>query len=438
MKDNKTKTNLLKNKKIVFLGLSILFLLSLISFRHIEAVESASDAAKKIKELEEKAKIYQQIIDIKAKQEDTLDNQVSLLEAEIQKMESEAELKKKEIEELNNKIIELENKIDETEVSITLQRKILADLLQVYYENKGQDVVTAFLSDRNLSSFMSRDDRLVQVEDKTSEILKNIKSLKEGLEEEKLSIEEKKKKATELFYEFQEKTSELNDKKEQKEILIAQTQGEQSKYEKLLERVEEQKMKLLNIDELGGSLSADSYPKPPSSAFASTGWYYSQRDSRWGNQTIGNTKTLMKSYGCAVTAVSMVFSYHGDSITPGAMARKKIFSSDLIVWPGSSFGEKVTMVHQGVHKGKGLSSSDWKIIDSEIKNKNPVIVYIKKTSGSGGHYVVVHTKMSNGKYVVHDPYWGSNLYLDTSKSLVGTLNPSSSVMIDQMIIYRKK
>jgi peptidoglycan hydrolase CwlO-like protein len=401
-----------------------------ISFKYIKA-DTASDTAQKIKDLEEKAKIYQQIIDIKQKQQDTLENQIALLEAEVNKLENETELKKKEIENLNMKINKLENQINETEVSIELQRKILGDLLQVYYENKDQDVVAAFLSNKNLSSFMARDDRLVQVEDKTNEILKNIKSLRDGLQNEKKSVEDKKKEATDLFYELQEKSSELNDKRDQKEALVFQTEGEQAKYEKLLERVEEQKQELVNIDELGAGLSADSYSKPPSSASASASWYYSQRDSRWGDQNIGNTKTKMKSYGCAVTAVAMVFSYHDDSITPGALARKKIFSSDLINWPSSSFGGEISL-----SGGYSHGNINWSTIDSELKEKNPVIVYIKKTKGSGGHYVVIHTKMSNGKYVVHDPYWGANLYLDTSKALVGSLSPSSGTKIDQMIIYK--
>lgn len=430
MEENKKKLKKAGGRKMVFLGLSVFALFFLAVFQQIKA---ADDTAKKIKELEEKAKIYQQIIEIKEKQQDTLDNQVTILEAEINKMESEAELKRNEIDDLNQKIINLENRIKETEKSIELQRKILSNLLQSYYENKDQDIVSAFLSDKNISSFMAKEDRLLQVEDKTKEVLKNIRSLKDDLENEKLSIENKRSELTNLYYQLQEKTSELKDKKEQKEVLISQTQGEQSKYEKLLERVEEQKQELLNIDEIGGSLSADSYPKPPSSAYASTSWYYSQRDSRWGNQTIGNSKTLMKSYGCAVTAVSMVFTYHGDSITPGSMSKKKIFYFDLIAWPTSSFGGKVFLSSSYAH-----GNISWSTVDAELKKKNPVIVYIKKTKGSGGHYVVIHTKMSNGKYVVHDPYWGSNLYLSTSQALVGALNPSSGTKIDQMIIYKKK
>ena len=87
-------------------------------------------------------------------------------------------------------------------------------------------------------------------------------------------------------------------------------------------------------------LSADSYPKPDSKYFASTDWFYYQWDKRWGDDNIGNTRTKMKSYGCAVTAVSMVFTKHGLSMTPGKLANEPIFSGDLINWYDAKDWEK--------------------------------------------------------------------------------------------------
>ena len=72
---------------------------------------------------------------------------------------------------------------------------------------------------------MAKDDRLVQVEDKTSEILKNIKSLKDGLTQEKKSVEDKKKEVTDLFNELQEKSSELQDKKDHLHLMTTEWGG---------------------------------------------------------------------------------------------------------------------------------------------------------------------------------------------------------------------
>jgi len=218
-----------------------------------------------------------------------------------------------------------------------------------------------------------------------------------------------------------------------KEQLLADTNGEEQKYQQLLQRVEQQKQGLLgDIDELSQQKSSDlaaveATLKKPKSGLASTSWYFNQRDSRWGDQGIGYSNTLMKSYGCAVTAVAMVFNYHGENINPGTLAKQPIFSHDLIVWPKSWKG--INLASSNAH-----GNIDWNVIDTEIKNKNPVIVFVRSTKRGAGHYVVIHDKDKNGDYVVHDPYWGANIFLSSTRAYVGALYGSGTT-VDQMIIY---
>ena len=55
-----------------------------------------------------------------------------------------------------------------------------------------------------------------------------------------------------------------------------------------------------------------------------------------------------------------------------------------------------------------------------------------------GHVVTLETiKDKKGKYIVHDPYWGANIFLDSTRALVSALYDSGTV-IDQMIIYHEK
>ena len=137
----------------------------------------------------------------------------------------------------------------------------------------------------------------------------------------------------------------------------------------------------------------------------------------------------MKDYGCAVSAVSMTFKYYGVSIDPGKMAKQPIFSYDLIRWP-TSWPPDISLISSTAHSGV-----NWSNVDNYIKNKQPVIVYIKKTNGRGGHYVVIQGKDSKD-YIVHDPYFGSNLYLGTSRSLMGEMSPKSGTKVDQAIVYK--
>ena len=199
----------------------------------------------------------------------------------------------------------------------------------------------------------------------------------------------------------------------QKTNLLSQTQGEEVKYKQLLARVEAQKADLFDFSAASnaGSLSdsVNSYAKP-SDNLASTSWYFSQKDSRWGNNKIGNSNSLMKDYGCAVTALSMVLRKNGSSIDPGKMAKQKVFYYDLIKWP-VTWEPSVSLISSISH-----GNINWSKIDAEIKKGNPVIVYIGRSRG-GGHYVVV-TGKDKKDYIVHDPYFGPNLYLSTSKALV--------------------
>lgn len=392
-------------------------------------------------ELQRKADAYQKIIDLKRKQQATYDNQVSIMENEIYKLEMDIEINNKKLNDLNSQIEKIKGKIIEKEAMMRKQRMILTELIKAYYENNRQNIILSSIQGGKAYSITSKRDRLAQLGDKIGEIIDNIKSIKNSLDQEKETTEKNKDKVAQLTQTMEERNADLENSKKQKEALIAQTKGEESRYQQLLQRVEEQKQELLgDIDDLYNANSSEldalaaSLEKPDSKYWASTSWYYSQKDSRWGNNRIGQSKSLLKDYGCAITDAAMVFTYHGQSITPKSMAKQPIYSWDLINWPASwSGGIKIDAKYGNSH-----GNINWSVIDKKIESGNPVIVFIK-AKGSAGHYVVVHHKAKNGKYVVHDPYFGSNIYLDSTIKLLGRMyNTSvSKSKIDQMIIYEK-
>lgn len=417
--------------------LVVLAAVALVAFFHAKNSKAEDDVEEKIEELEKKADVYKEIIEIKQKQQQTLSNQIEIIEAEAGKLDTEIKVKKAEIKNINEQILRIKGAIEEKQKTIESQKKILIELLQSYYANKQDYFVLNLLGSAKYPSFMFKESGLAQTKNKVEEIINSVKSMKEALEKERDILEKKKEDVLDLSFKLEEKVSLLESNQEQKELLFRKTQGEEGKYQKLLAKIEEQKLELLQIDELSTSmgLSADAYEKPPKDSYASTDWYYSQKDSRWANENIGNSKSLMKDWGCAVTSVAMVSTYHGGKITPKSLADKSIYSWDLINWDfnGSWKDAKIDLTSSSNH-----GNISWGAVDSELKKENPVIAYIKKTNGGGGHYVVIHNKTSKGKYVVHDPYFGSNIYLDTSRALVGKVGKDSGTVIDQMIIYHKK
>lgn len=401
-----------------------------------ESNEEVSDETQdKIDELNRRAEIYRQIVEIKEKQGETLENQLSITDQTMKQVQNQIEMSSREIEELNDQIIRLEKQIDEKNELLKSQKKLLSNMIQSLYIINQNGMVFSFLEEGSLASVMIKKSRISQTGDKIKELVGSISDIKENLEKQKSDLDKKKTEITKKTEELKDKNDDLESVKQKRETLLTQTQGEEERYRQLLENIKKQKQELLDLEEYfaASGLSVDSYPKPPSSLYASTDWYYSQRDPKWADVKIGISGLTMKSYGCAISSVAMVFTVHDDDITPIKLVKKPIYTSGgLIVWPKESFGGKVSLASSGTSHG----NINWKTIDSQIQNGNPIIVYIKKTKGDGGHYVVVHHKEeSTGKYVVHDPYFGSNIYLDTSRALVGAMGTKSGTVVDQMIVY---
>lgn len=390
------------------------------------------DTQQQIEELEEKAEKYREIIETKQKQQQSLNNQIDIMDGNIGKFRTEIEINKKKIDDLNSKISRKQAEIKDKENLIVFQKALLADLLRSLYDAQGESFMSAVLIGGDDSPLASRKDSFVLTVKKINSVLQELKVFKEGLERDRTVLEGEKEKLTKLHIDLKEKSENMEIAKVQKEDLLLKTQGEEAKYQKLLEKVEEQKRELLSIDELysASGLSIDDFEKPDSKYYASTSWYYSQRDPSWANVKIGNSNSLLKDYGCAVSSVAMVFTKLGSSITPKDLSQKdQYFQWDLIAWPKS--WKDITLSSSGSLHG----NMSWSKIDSEIKTDNPVIIYIGKSGGNGGHYVVVHHKDDKGRYVVHDPYFGPNIFLNTSKALVGAMGQNTSTYTDQMIIY---
>lgn len=437
---NKIKNNTIIKFNVVFLLLAI-FALALFNFAsyanvHAESCDTlVGDGKDKCIALEKKAQAYQDIIDIKVKQQSTLQKQMELLDAQQVTNQAGLQNATKKFEDASVQISNLERRIEKEQSQIEQQKIILSGLMRVYYEDYQQGVLDVVLVDKDFSEILNQADYIQQSSFKVSDVLQSIQNIKNDLDSQKKDLEDKKAEHEKLKNDLEEKKSDLQISESKKQSLLSQTQGDEQKYQQLLARVEQQKLELFdfstasNSDELISSVS--SYAKPPSKYWESD-WYFSQRDSRWAGDKIGNSNTQMDGYGCAVTSLAMVFRSYGVGIDPGKMAKQPIFYYDLIKWP-SSWTSGIQLTSSIAHSGV-----NWTTVQSEISKGNKVIVYIGKTNGKGGHYVVIHHYDSSKKdYVVNDPYFGANLYLATSKSLVGKIGADSGTITNQMIIYKK-
>lgn len=403
-----------------------------------ECDQLTGDDKLKCQELEKKAEAYRNLINIKDKQQQTLQKQMELLDKEQEKNKTELQDTSLKTENLSSQIQELEREIEDKRNDLKYRKSMLAGLIRSYYENYQQGLLNIVLINQDFSDILDHSDYVEQSSVKLSEILQEIVKTKEALEKEQNELESKRKDIEDLKDKLETKKKTLEANEIQKQVLLTQTKGEEERYQKLLTRVEEQKRELFNFSEAGNLAeviaSVNNYTKPKSEYWASESWYYSQRDPRWGENFIGNSKSNLKDWGCAVTSVAMVSTFYGNRISPNILAKQPIYAFDLIKWNlGGWSGSGMTV---DPAYGSSHGNINWSVVDKMIANKIPVVVNIRKTNGKGGHYVVVHNK-DKTDYIVHDPYFGSNIYLNTTRALMGTIGDKSNTVVDQMIIYKK-
>ncbi|MDP3057749.1 MAG: C39 family peptidase [bacterium] len=387
--------------------------------------------------LEDQRQEYLKTVKQKRTAAANLENQMALLDGEIKFAETKIKQTEVKLEQITLEIEKLNAEIRGKGQDITRQKEFLASLLREIYNSGNEDLLSNLLKNNNLSDFLTSYYALESVQGKISASVIDLKNLKEKLEwNRKEEISKKAEIDTLKIGLVQEKES-LNLARASKKDLLSKTKGEQSRYENLLKRVEEQRQEILgNIEELqitrakelARIQSKQLLPEPnPVAAL----WHYYQTDPRWGDTAIGNSNSTMKFWGCAVAALAMLFKYHNEDITPGNLAKQPLFSFDLIKWPNS--WRSINLVANEVRQ-----KVNWNKVDENLKNGHPVIVYVRalpntRTKG-GGHYVVVFAKDSRG-YIVNDSMWGSNIYLDSTRENIATLYETTT-SVEQMILYK--
>ncbi len=386
----------------------------------------------KCEALNNQADAYNKLIKISNQTQDLLANQLDTINQQQAQTQQTLQSVQQKLKDTSSQIDSLKTDISEKETAVEYQKKILGNLMQTYYDYDQQGVLELVLWNKDMAVSFGQSDYIEQSGVKVSDVLDEIKNTQAELLISQQKLQTTYQLNTELSDQFAQKKTDLQDSENQKQYLLEKTQGDEQKYQQMLANIEKQKAELFDFSaasNIGDVLdSVKNYPKPDSKYWASTSWYFSQTDSRWGDQPIGNSKYLMKNDGCAVASVAMVLKHLGASINPGSLAKAKVFYGALINWPGS-WSPNVSLA-----SSIGHGNVDWSTIKSQIDAGHPVIVHINKSSGGGGHYVVV-TGRDSKDYIVHDPYFGANLYLGTSMSLIGQIGTNSKTSIDQMIIY---
>jgi len=375
-------------RKKIFWGLTILGFLAILLWRPPTWAISADDLEKiqqEIKELEEKVAQTREQKQTLSSQIAQMNQQIQLATLRIAQTETSIVVLEEEIASLSERIDKLDLSLDK--ISQALLRRIVAT-----YKSSQIDPAFYWLTAESAEDFI-RNQQYLKVAQKHDKMLMIVvEEAKQDFDRQKSLKEEKQAALEGLKVQLKEQNIALDLQKKEKERLLEVTKNDEVRYQQLLVQAQRELASLLSFTRtrvgVAGSTCAGEFSS------GDTGWFFSQRDSRWCNSLIGHSNMTIGQVGCLINSVAMVNKSKGANITPLGIANNSSFffsNTAYMLWPFPSFVDQNFV---------GISKS---AIDKELGKDNPVIVHLNL--GGDGHWVVL-VKKEGDDYIINDPWYG--------------------------------
>jgi peptidoglycan hydrolase CwlO-like protein len=337
----------------------------------------------------------------KTSQRLTLESELNTLNKAILVTSTNILLTTRQISALEKEIVGLTAKIGQLDLSLDEISGILAKRIAETYKKGKIDFVSLFLSSQNFSDFVSRFKylRIVQLHDR--QIMIQMETARTNFEDQKTLKEEKQEELEAAKKRLESQKVLLAQQKAIKDDLLAATKNDEKRYQQLQAKVQAQLAAFRSfVTSQGGATILSGQTKCDD-----WGCYYNQRDSQWGNMSLGGTGYLMKDSGCFITSVAMLASHAGRNIKPNDIAQlpAAITSVGYLKWSFSVNGVNIS-----------ISSASSGELDQRLAG-GPVIAGLY----SGPDHFIVIKEKSGDDYIMNDPFLenGSNRLLSEKYSL---------------------
>ncbi len=406
-------------KKLAFLLLFGLTLFSLHSpFVFADENNDANDAEddsdaieEQIDDYEEKIKGYEKKLEEVRGEKQTLqseitymDNQIYLTNLKINETQARINEKEEELGGLRTDIEDLQERILTLSELLEEQREVLQKRARESYKTSRFNSFELIFGASSLTRVIERIKYLRVLKKKDQDLIDQMESTREGCSDQKDLLEEKKVEVEEVKAEIEgyQRTLEgqrasLADQRRKKEVLLAETRNDEQKYQELLREARAQlaATRALVSSRGGADLLSDQ------TDCDDWGCYYNQRDKEWGTYKLGESNLTVAGYGCLVSSVAMIGTYHGYSVKPKDIAvETSPFLGDTayLLFGSSKYPLKINgFSFHRVAYGSGY-------LDSQLE-KGPVIAGLY--SGPA-HFIVIKEK-KDGEYIMKDPWYeGAN------------------------------
>jgi len=361
-----------------------------------------ADTAELIKEYEKK------LVDIR-QQKNTLSTQIQEMDTQMYLTGLTIQRSEQKIIETQSEIEKLGSRIDNLDSSLNTLSKLLLQQITKSYKMRSISLVELLFETKDMNDLTNKIKYLRSSQNNNQKLLIQVQEAKSSYEEQKVIREQKKQELDQLIISLNNQKVELKKQQALKQKLLADTNNDETTYQSLLTQAQAQ---LKGFKTFVSSSGSDSTIAANAFGNGSDGAYYSQRDARWANQTIGGSQESILNVGCLVTSVAMFAKKNGQNVSPTEIASDySRFSGNFAYmknpWPGVAGKTYVDFYGSRAN------------INQELDSGNYVIVGVYKYSCDyGGNHFVLLTKRDGDDYIMHDPIYGPDLKFSSHYSTI--------------------
>jgi len=199
-----------------------------------DATEEREALESELAELEKQIESIEGDITKTQAEKNTLNNKVYILRSQIRKLNLQIDQSNKIIVDLRSQITDTTESIDQTTREIDEAKGQIGDVLQHIYQEDQKSKIEVVLVSATLSDFFNNVAALSALNKKLREVLQNMEDLNLDLQTQKGALENEKGDE-ELFVKQQLlQKQESQNVKATTEVLLVETRGKESEYQKLL------------------------------------------------------------------------------------------------------------------------------------------------------------------------------------------------------------
>lgn len=344
-----------------------------------------------------------------AGQEQTLDSQIGVMDGQIKLTQARIYATEQQITDITLDIDTTSKKIESIQSSLDSLTNILLNRVIATYEIGTIQPVEMLLTSSNVGDFLKRLNYLKIAQAHDKRVLFDAVQAKNDYQNQKQIFQDKKKQVENLKAQLESYNQDLTAQKAAKQRLLADTQGSEATYQRLLSQARAQLAGFSRFTTSQGGASI----LTNQTVCDDWGCYYNQRDSQWGNAALNNTQYSIASDGCLLTSMAMVYTHYGHKgVTPLTINSN---SNNFASYYPAYLLKTITADGATSNRVGGA-------IDSELSAGRPVIVGISYDGGPIADHFVVLISGGSGNYMMNDPFTpnGHNIAF-TSHYSVGSI-----------------